>query len=502
MSNLVTLRPKPGDVVDGVYHVECELGSDDRSFVLGAVVPATGKRYALRYWLGSDGAAMAAAMQHFVRVANRVKLFDRAGLMEVYGVGQQGGLYYVVSEWLEGTSLQRFMERNGAVAAREAVALLQPCFEGLGAAHAAGIVHGDIRPSNVFLCRPTRYEPERALLYKFGMGSWPDKPVVIRKRFSQDIAVRQFLSPEELQGEAPDERSDVYAAGVMLFQLIAGSSPFAAKSVNDLTIESCSGPYKPLADRVKGWPGDIAATVLRAMATDPAARFADMTEFLIRLTGAQAAQPNAALVKRDGEPRPYTWIRPASEELSPSLFDLEPVAVDEADGREARASRTLRLLAVISCLLMAGAVIARTQQQNTRAARMAAKKRAPVAAQEVGGLTAANSLPAPDSRALPSAAETVGPPGLLPASKGNVASPAGLGRVTQPDDRALEARREVTQTEAAARRAAPAPQATARPAAPATLLQKPAVLPLPTSTAPEPPAVRNASKALDTMRLE
>jgi len=408
MSNLATLRPKTGDVVDGVYHVECELGSDGTTIVLGTNVPATGKRYALRCWLGTDGAAAATSVQHFVRIANRSKLFDNSGVVEVYGVAQAQGFYYAVTEWLEGTTLERFLERNGAMSVRDVLAMINPCLEGLAAAHAAGISHGDLRPANIFLCRATRFEPERARLHKFEFGRWSDKPPMLRKRVSQDISVRQFVAPEELQGELADERTDVYAMGVLLYVMLSGLSPFASSNVRDLAVEISAGSWTPLSRRVHGLKPTLEQAIERAMATNPADRFQSMTELLAQLRKvdgrpAEGHSPGTAIEKHDPSKRGYNWIRPASEDLSPSLFDLQPVDAEvmAEERRSALASGVLRACALVACALLVGAMGLRMNEPPARTLRATAKKRAVPALQQVreaGGLSAANALPAPDHR--------------------------------------------------------------------------------------------------------
>ena len=398
MSDLVTLRPKPGDVVDGVYHVECELRSDAASVVLGAVVTATSKRYALHYWLDKEAPATAAVTQHFVRVANRQKLFDNPAIVEVFGIGQSAGLFYAVTEWLEGTTLQRYLERHGAMPLEEALNLLLPCIEGLAAAHAVGIVHGDLRLENIFISRPTRFEPQRARVDHFGVGGWPGKPAFIRKRVSQDIAERQFVSPEELQGESPDERSDVYAMAVVLYTVLAGRPPFAAGAMDELTPEIMAGTWTPLSEAAPtpGVSGELEQIVARAMALEPVERFQNMSELLEALRQIGGRSSSTALVTRETD-ADYTWIRPGSEELAAILFHVPELAPEElsAKRRQARNGRILRASALLSCGMMVVSLLLR-MHEPTRATR-APRKRA-AAAHEVSGLTAANQLPAPDHR--------------------------------------------------------------------------------------------------------
>jgi eukaryotic-like serine/threonine-protein kinase len=486
MANLATRRPKPGDVVERVYHVESELASDASGLILGAVVRATGKRYALRFWLDQDAAATAAATQHLVRYANSVSLFDEPGIVEVFGVGQSDGLFYSVTDWLEGTTLKRRMERKRAMSAKDALALLLPCLEGLAAAHAAGVVHGDLRPSNVFVCQATRFDPERARLMKFEHGTWPDKPLDFPRRMSDDIAVRQFVSPEEQQGRRVDARSDVYAAGVLLYTLLAGRSPFSASHVRELAIEIVAGAWTPLSQRVAGISPGLEQVIARALAKDPQQRFQNMSELLAQLARVEG-HVSAALAKHVPIQK-YTWIRPASDYVHPSLFDLPAVTQAELATRRRRAhgQRFLQACAGMSLGLMMAALVSQAYEPPARASRAASKR----AAAE-SGLSAATRLPSPEQALLPVNVSALDEHTLaaLLASSPTQASTAAVPRApvaAAPEAEALAASAASAASPRTAAAASPQPMAAPVfvPSMAATAPSVPAVAPVAVAPAP------------------
>jgi serine/threonine protein kinase len=363
MSNLVTLRPRPGDVVERVYHVECELWSDSTSSLLGAVVPATGKRYALHCWLDEHGAQAAVTMQQFVRVANFIRLFEQPGIVEVFGVGRTNGVFYSVTEWLEGMTLERFLERHGRLSPREALALLLPCLEGLSVAHSGGITHGDVRPDNVFVCRPTRTEPERGRLRKFDSGRWPERPSGFKRWFSNDLYQRQFVSPEELQGGEADARTDVYAMGVVMYVVLAGQSPFAATTLRELDRAILTGTAKPLSTLLPALSPGLVDLIARSMSLDPAARFNNMAALLAQLARVEGHE-HSSLAKYAPDITSYRWITPASQCVHPSLFDLPVVAPDELDQRRSAGfSRVLRACLVLALCLLSATMLHRSLKQ-------------------------------------------------------------------------------------------------------------------------------------------
>ena len=511
MSNLVTLRPRPGDVVESVYHVECELASDASSVVLGAVVPATGKRYLLRCWLNEGGAGPAAAIQHFVRVANSVQLFSQPGIVEVFGIGQTNGLFYEVTEWLEGTSLKRWLDRVGPMSVRAALSLLLPCLESLAAAHAAGIVHGDLRLGNVFIARSSRFEPERARLLNFHHGNWPDKPVLLPKRLSDDVSLAQFLSPEELQGRPADSRSDVYAIGVMLYVMLAGRSPYSADTLNELAVEILDGQTTALSARVPGISPAFEQLVARAMTLDPSERFQNMAELLVQLARVEGHE-NEALAKHAPLAQTFTWIKPVTDYVSTSLFDFPVLSEAElaAARRVARNRSILHACVAVSFAVMFAAILFRVFEPSAAELRAERLARAAAAreASQLLGLTASNALPAPDhaSRRLAPPVILGGEVAAVPLeSSGSGSIPDSSSRVTRPSApaRGQAARPSTAPPQAAAAKQAvvsmPVPVSPAPVAAPAPPTPSSSVSP---PSAPAQSGSPRQADALDRMRIE
>jgi hypothetical protein len=271
--------PKPGDTIAGRYLIQGELGSGFQSALFGATVQATGKRYALKYWTAPLAEESAQATEYFVRTAYQAGLFDHPNIVEVYEVGKQGSAPYAVMEWLEGSTLTRCMERVGPLPLIDAFTYLTPCMHGVAEAHDAGIVHGDIRPAHIFICRATKYDPERARVIDFGKAS----PGFQHLRGEQRALIDEssyYASPEQLRGEPLDQRSDIYAFGLLLYHLLSGALPFSANKPSDLTREILSGAGKPLHDMLPELPLGVADIVERAMAPDPLQRFQDLRSML------------------------------------------------------------------------------------------------------------------------------------------------------------------------------------------------------------------------------
>jgi Protein kinase domain len=187
--------------------------------------------------------------------------------------------------------------------------VISPCLKALSQAHAAGIVHGDLRPSNVFLTRQTAHGlPTSPQVMNFGFGNWFDRPQGLLRTTSSSVC--QYLSPEELRSEGLDARSDVYSFGVMIYTLLTGAKAFTATNTNDLAVEIVAGACVPLSRQQPRISTNICAIVERAMATEPDERYQTLDEMLhdigeIRPSAANIADPRAG----GGPDKPYVWVK-------------------------------------------------------------------------------------------------------------------------------------------------------------------------------------------------
>jgi serine/threonine protein kinase len=361
MPDLVAALPKPGDMIAGVYQIECRLGRNPASEMYGVRAAGSGERYAVRCWRSQDAPAAAAATKQFMEAAQAAQLFKQPGIVEVFGVGETHGAFYAVMEWLDGISLARYLERNRGLTLEDSLRLLGPCMEGLIAAHAAGVVHGDLRPQNVFFCRPTRQEPERARLINFGFGNWSGQPVVLHRPMHDQAW--QFIAPEALQNERLDPRSDVYGLGVLLYAMLSAHLPFEADNANAGVRAIMSGASVPLARRAPQLSPAIAQAIARAMACDPQQRQHSVRELLTDLRRASERPAPLSRPAPARDSRPFVWVTAPKPMETWSDVDLSPVK-PEPDRRWKRwqlpaAASTLLYLAALAVAVVSTAIIVR-----------------------------------------------------------------------------------------------------------------------------------------------
>jgi len=274
--------PKSGDIVGGKYRVERKLGSGGMGAVFEVTHRVTNKRFAIK-WLLPEVATEDGALKRFMREAQVAGRFEHPNVVEVYDIGQDGSSFYMVMELLEGESLADRISRARRLTPQQALVLLVPCMEGVAAAHGAGIIHRDLKPANLFVVAARGREAEHGKVLDFGiskLSSTPGIPDATLTRAGAVMGTPHYMAPEQMRAQPVDERADVYAFGVILYEALTGQRPFDAQTFADLVLKVLAEPAKPLRQHLPEIPAGLSDVVMRAMAREPENRFANLRELM------------------------------------------------------------------------------------------------------------------------------------------------------------------------------------------------------------------------------
>ncbi len=273
----------PGAMV-GAYRIERRLGQGGAGTVYAAEEPAIKKRVAVkvlrRGFEGDEGMAL-----RFEREARAVNEIHHPGIIDVFAAGRlDDGRPYLVMSLLEGASLREEMERLGRLAPAEAWRIARDVADALAAAHAAGVVHRDLKPDNVFLERTAGPDgaprPPRVRVLDFGIakvdgGGRGDEPMKLTAT-GVPLGTPAYMAPEQWWAAGVTARTDQYALGVMLFEMLAGRAPFTSQSYAELIHRHVHDPPPRLADAGVAVPEAVEALAARLLAKAPEDRFASM----------------------------------------------------------------------------------------------------------------------------------------------------------------------------------------------------------------------------------
>jgi serine/threonine-protein kinase len=195
---------------------------------------------------------------------NIVQVFD-------FGSDVHSGRQFIVMEYVDGHSCAELLRDRGPMTPRDAVEILTQACRGLDYAHRNGVVHRDIKPGNLMVNTDGVVK-----LADFGIAKAAEQSDITK--VGSVLGTAAYLSPEQTRGEPAGPASDIYALGVVSYQLMAGRLPYEAGSLTDLARLQESGPPPNLSDEVRDAPPALAAAVSRALARDPVRRYADAAE--------------------------------------------------------------------------------------------------------------------------------------------------------------------------------------------------------------------------------
>lgn len=212
--------------------------------------------------------------QRFQREAELVARISHPNVVQVYGVGEHGGVPYFAMELVDGESLARRLVSGGPMEPIAALRLAAQIARGLQAAHEHGIIHRDVKPSNVLLARGT------AKIVDFGVARAGETGLTGTGAI---LGTADYMSPEQAQGLPLDHRSDLYSLGVTLFRMLAGSLPFSGESAVGVIYMHVHLPPPDLREARPGLPDEIGALLASMLAKQASQRPADAASLATRL---------------------------------------------------------------------------------------------------------------------------------------------------------------------------------------------------------------------------
>jgi eukaryotic-like serine/threonine-protein kinase len=224
-----------------------------------------------------------------LREAQAIARLRHPAVVELLDTGvADDGRPYLVMELLEGVDLARSLRETGRRTPAQVLTIVEPLCAALALAHEHGIVHRDLKASNVFLCRPAGREPGRVVLLDFGIAKLADGLDLTRSQ--QVIGTPASMAPEQIRGEPVDARADVYGLGALIFHLLTGRMPFDDASMT-MSQYLHLHAQRPSVSAIAPVPAALDAVVSRAMAIEPAARFGGPLPLLSALRAALDDRP-------------------------------------------------------------------------------------------------------------------------------------------------------------------------------------------------------------------
>lgn len=217
-------------------------------------------------------------LERFRCEASAVARLNHPNIVPIYYVGEDDQRHFFAMQYIEGESLAEWLERQGGVSLTEALKVLEQCLAGLEATHAQGLVHRDITPANILIERATG----RAVLIDFGLVRRMDGAARLTTP-GAIMGTADYLAPEQARGRQADHRADLYAVGVLMYQLLAGRLPFSGDTATSVIFQHAHEHPQPLGALVPDLPPALVCMVERLLEKAPARRYQTAGEVLAEL---------------------------------------------------------------------------------------------------------------------------------------------------------------------------------------------------------------------------
>ena len=273
-----------GQVLDSQYQVQRKLGEGGMSYVYLAREVATGREVAIKV-LSPKLATDKSSVERLRREAGLAMRLDHPNVCRILRLGEsEDGLIYLVMPFLKGELLSDREVRGGPMAIGPGVEVLRQVCAGLHHAHELQIVHRDLKPENIMLV-PEGSGHERAVVMDFGLAKERRAEGQLAKLTATGIILGtpEFMSPEQIRGKQLDARSDIYALGIVAFEMFTGKLPFQGRNAQEMMIARLRGQPLKLRQLRPDLSEGLERALGRALETNPDARYGSALEFAAAL---------------------------------------------------------------------------------------------------------------------------------------------------------------------------------------------------------------------------
>lgn len=271
--------PLVGQMLDGRYRMDARIAVGGMSTVYRALDTRLDRVLAVKVMhpaLAADGAFV----DRFIREAKSVARLAHPNVVQVFDQGTDRSYVYLAMEYVSGCTLRDVLRERGALRPRAALDVLEPMLAALGAAHRAGFVHRDMKPENVLIG-----DDGRVKVADFGLVRAVD---TVTSTTGAVLGTVSYLAPEQIEHGTADPRVDVYACGVVLYEMLTGGKPYVGETPAQVLYQHLNEDVPPPSAAVPGLAPVLDGLVASATTRDPEARPRDAVELLARIRVARA----------------------------------------------------------------------------------------------------------------------------------------------------------------------------------------------------------------------
>lgn len=342
---------RPGMIISDRYEIIDSVGSGGMADVYKAKDQRLNRSVAIKV-LKNEYSSDKNFVNKFRGEAQSAAGLSHPNIVNVYDVGDDKGLHYIVMELVEGITLKRFIERKGKLEVKEAVGIAIQIAQGMEAAHDNHIIHRDIKPQNIIISRDGKVK-----VTDFGIAKASNSNTIT----SNAMGSVHYLSPEQARGGYSDEKSDIYSLGVTMYEMLSGKVPFAGDNNVSVAMLHIQGEAMTLRELDNSIPLSIDSIVQKTMQKKPERRYHSASELIVDLKRALVS-PNGDFVQIPSfVASDSPTIKIADDFVKPNNSSLRKNDLldddDELDSIDSKADKIITIITIIAMVIIAAVII-------------------------------------------------------------------------------------------------------------------------------------------------
>jgi len=259
-----------GKMISGRYEIIKNIGEGGMANVYVGYDHILNRKVAIKILRG-DLASDEKFVRRFQREALSASSLSHPNIVEMYDVGEDDGIYYIIMEYVEGKTLKQLIKKRGSITLSEAIDIMLQLTEGIAHAHDSYIIHRDLKPQNIMI-----KEDGSIKITDFGIAV-----ALNSTQLTQTNSVMgsvHYLPPEQASGKGSTIRSDIYSMGILFYELITGSLPFKGENAVEIALKQMHDPIPSVRRKDSSIPQSVENVILKATAKNPKNRYADSKE--------------------------------------------------------------------------------------------------------------------------------------------------------------------------------------------------------------------------------
>jgi serine/threonine protein kinase/tetratricopeptide (TPR) repeat protein len=309
-----------GKVMRGKYKLLRKVGEGSMGTVYEAEHVQLHKRVAVKV-LHPDLYLSEEALNRFQHEGIAAGRFTHPNAIQIFDFDKgEDDTVYLAMEYVDGRTLRDIIHRDGALPVARAVRIVEQILRALGEAHRQGIIHRDLKPDNIMvLPEESSDDPVSVKVLDFGMAKIKDYSETLRTQAGRIMGTPLYMSPEQSTGDAADRRSDIYSAGLVLYEALTGKPPFQGKSVTEILLKQGSEKAIPPSQKRPDLdiPAAIDGVVMKALEKNPDDRYQTADEMLDEMLAAAGIEAAAASPRLSHRQRTVSMPAPKRRSLGP-----------------------------------------------------------------------------------------------------------------------------------------------------------------------------------------